>query len=230
MKKRLMILIAIIVLLIGGIFTFLYLKENRINSDAIRFKEEYESLNGKENSSGKEYRTITIAKANPFVYITSEELVQKIENGETFYVYFGSKLCPWCRSVIEKMIEVAKEKKIEKIYYVDIWDEEGNEILRDKYVLEEGIPKIVVKGTESYYKLLNCFEEILLDYSLTDENNNEISTNEKRIYAPSFIYVKNGKALKLTEGISSKQTDSRAKLTEEILKEEEDLFHNFLDN
>ena len=38
----------------------------------------------------------------------------------------------------EKSIEVAKEKNIEKIYYIDIWDDDGNEILRDKYILHDG--------------------------------------------------------------------------------------------
>ena len=51
-----------------------------------------------------------------------------IENKETFYVYFGDELCPWCRSVIEKFIEVAKKNDVKKVYYVKIWDDDHNEI------------------------------------------------------------------------------------------------------
>lgn len=62
------------------------------NDDAIKFKEEYEALNRKTNSSGRTHRSISIDEDNPFVYITAEELLKKINNEETFYVYFGSKL------------------------------------------------------------------------------------------------------------------------------------------
>lgn len=198
--------------------------------DSLKFKEEYESLNGTTSSSGKEHRSISISENNPFVYATAEEIVEKIENGETFYVYFGSKLCPWCRSVIEKVIEVANDKKISTIYYVDIWDEEGNEILRDQYTLLEDGLELTVEGTETYYKLLDLLDNILPEYNLTDAEGNSISTNEKRIYAPNFIYIENGTAVRLTTAISTLQTDSRGELTEEILQEEEILLNEFFEN
>ena len=150
-----------------------------------------------------------------------------IENKETFYVYFGDELCPWCRSVIEKFIEVAKKNNIKKVYYVKIWDSEGNEVLRDKYSLEDGSLKLVSEGTESYKKLLTYFDSVLTDYNLTNDKGEEVSCNEKRIYAPNFIYVEKGNTIKLTEGISSLQKDSREELTKEILDEETSLFEEF---
>ena len=196
----------------------------------LEFKEEYESLNGQTNSSGKEHRSVSIAEDNPFFYITAEELIEKMDSGETFYVYFGSKLCPWCRSVIEKAIEVAKEKKINKIYYIDIWDEEGNEILRDKYILDSNNePQQIVSGTDSYSEILTRFNHLLSDYTLEDKEGNKIDIGEKRIYAPSFFFVKNGVAEALVEGTSDKQSDSRGELTEEILTDEEEIFSKFFD-
>lgn len=198
----------------------------QVVTDAVKFKEEYESLNGTTNASGNEYRTLSISKDNPFVYATTEEIIKKIENEETFYVYFGSKHCAWCRSVIEKAIEVAKEKNIDTIYYVEIWDGDHIEILRDTYKLnEEGKPELVSKSGKGYKELLEYFDNVLSEYTLTDKEGNKVSVGEKRIFAPNFIYVYNGKANKLASGISKKQTNSRMELTDEILVEEEKQFN-----
>ena len=220
MKKVLVSVLAVltIILVLGGCAT----KESK------EFKSEYEALNGKTNASGKVHRTISIPKNNPFEKVSAKDIVSKIENKETFYVYFGDELCPWCRSVIEKAIEVAKKNKVKKIYYVKIWDENGTEILRDKYQLtEEGDLEEIIEGTEEYKKFLEYFDALLEEYTLSDGNGNEIDVTEKRIFAPNFIYVENGVAKRIATGISEDQDDSRAELTPEILKEEERLFNEF---
>ena len=221
MKKKLIFLVLISSLLILTGCT---------KKDSVIFKEEYESLNGTTNTNGKSYRTVTIPANNPIIISSAEEIVEKIENEDTFYVYFGSKLCPWCRSVIEKALEIANQNGIEKIYYVDIWDDLGNEILRDKYILDENNkPLKIVEGTEAYSKLITYFDDLLRDYTykLNDET---LSYGEKRIYAPNFIYIAKGKAKRLTTGKSPLQTDSRDTLTEEMLKDEEKQFDDFFIN
>ncbi len=200
-------------------------------SDADLFKEEYEKINGTTNKIGYEHRTIKISDKNVFVKTTAEEIVKKIENKDSFYVYFGSKTCPWCRSVIEKADKVSRENEIEKIYYVDIWDDEGKEILRDKYTINDNNElELVIEGTESYKKLLTYFGEFLKDYSIANDNGDIIPTGEKRIFAPNFVYVSKGEAVRLITGISLKQKDSREELTEEMLKEEEEAFDKFFVN
>lgn len=201
----------------------------KTNKDAIKFKESYQALNGKENKIGKTHRKLRISKNNPFVYATAEEILEKIENNETFYVYFGDPLCPWCRSVIEKAIEVAKDEDIIKIYYVEAWDDEGNEILRSKYELKEGQLTQTIKGTDTYYKLLEKFDSLLSEYTITDENKEKIPTGEKRIYLPSFFYIEKGNAVKMTDGISKWQEDPMEKLTKAILEDEEEMFENFFE-
>jgi thiol-disulfide isomerase/thioredoxin len=192
------------------------------------FKKDYEALNGKENKSGKVHRSVSIPEANPMEEISPAELLTKIDNGETFYVYFGSSLCPWCRSCIEKANEVANKKNIDKIYYIDIWDEEGHEILRDKYELnKKNKPTQVSEGAPEYARLLEVFDAYLSDYNLTDADGNKIPTGEKRIYAPNYFYVEKGVAKRKVEGYSSKQKDSRETLTEEMLKDEEKIFDEF---
>ena len=199
-------------------------------TEALKFKNDYESINGQENASGKIHRVVTIDPENPFIEVSASDIVNKLKNKETFYVYFGSRLCPWCRSVIEKAIEEARKNNIKEIYYVDIWDDEGKEILRDKYTLDDNNELVLsIEAGEGYQELLEYFAELLSEYTLKDKDGKSVSTGEKRIYAPNFFYIEEGKALKMTEGISSLQKDSREELSEEMLKEEEELFKEFFD-
>ena len=222
MKKYLIVLVLFIMLLgVTGC---------KNNKYALEFKEEYESLNGTTNKSGKEHRTISISKDNPFHKVEQKDIVKMIEDKETFYLYVGDPLCPWCRSVLEKSIEVAKENKVKEIYYIDIWDDDGNEILRDKYELKDGTLVKTVNGTEEYKKLLEYFDSVLSNYTVSDNDGNKIETGEKRIYAPNFFYIENGKVIKLVEGISDKQKDSREELTKEILDDEQKIFEEFFNN
>lgn len=226
MKKKILILSVLVL----AIFTITGCDKKKETKEAIKFKEDYESLNGVKTASGKEHRTLTINKENPFIIVTATDIIEKIENKETFYVYFGSKLCPWCRSVIEKAVEVANLYGIDKIYYVDVWDNEGNEILRDKYVLDDaGNSKLVNEGTEEYFKLLEYFNDLLPEYEFAANKNggSKLDINEKRIYLPTFIQVKNGVAIKITDGLSDNQTGSRDELTEEMLNDEQEKFEEF---
>lgn len=196
------------------------------SNDAERFKKEYESFNGNKKDYF-EYRNLSINEKNPFIYSTAEDIVKMIENKETFIVYFDDSECPWCPSVIEQATESAIENNIEKIYYVRIWNWFHNEILRDVYELKDGKTTIKSKGTEAYYKLLEYFDKILEDYTLTDENKNTIKVNEKRIFAPNFIFAKNGQATELVQEISKKQESYNSYLSEEIKNEEKEIFSNF---
>lgn len=223
-KKVFLILILFIGLFVTGCSTN--------NKDALKFKEEYEKINGDKTSySDNKYRTLKIDKNNPYVYSSAKEILEKINNKETFYVYFGSSYCPWCRSVIEKSIESAQKNNIKKIYYVDMWSGFHNEILRDTYKLNDENEATKEKdGTKEYYKLLEKFDNLLEDYTLTTDDGEEVKVGEKRIFAPDFIYVENGVAKRITSATSEKQKDADAKLTKEILKDEEKSFDNFFKN
>lgn len=202
---------------------------SKSETDNIKFKKEYEKLNTVEMIEGENYRNLDISEDNPFIYVTAEDIVSKIEAKETFYVYFGSGKCPWCRSVIETFISVANEENIkENIYYVDIWDENHNEILRDKYELDnKNNPKEVSKGTEAYYKLLDYFNDFLQDYTLSTSKDKIVNVGEKRIFAPSFVYVENGETKDLVTGLSQKQISYNSELTTDIIKDEENIFKEF---
>ena len=230
-KKIILTIILVIgVLIISGCGCKKIEEEKKVEptKEALAFKSEYESLNDKEFIEGIKHRSVKIDEFNPFVKVSAKDIVERIENKETFYVYFGDKLCPWCRSTIEKAIEVAKSKGIEKIYYVEIWDDEGNEILRDKYTLNKKNKAVKSQeGTEEYTKLLEYFDSLLADYKLTTTKGKSVKTGEKRIYAPNFIYVEKGTAVRLTTGNSEKQTGAFDELTAEILKDEQDMYEEF---
>lgn len=181
--------------------------------DSEKFKEEYESQNGKKSKSGKENRKVSIPEDNPFVYTTAEEISKKMDNKETFIVYFGFSTCPWCRSIIEELIKCAKDSKVDKIYYVDVLD------IRDtKELDEDGTIKTTKEGTKGYNELIDKMSNVLSDYTTTTEEGEEISLEEKRIYAPNVIAAVNGKATKLEEGISEELKDPYMELTEEMKK------------
>ena len=230
-KKIILTIILVIgVLTISGCGCKKVEEEKKVEptKEALAFKSEYESLNDKEFIEGIKHRTVKIDEFNPFVKVSAKDIVERIENKETFYVYFGDKLCPWCRSTIEKAIEVAKAKGIEKIYYVEIRDDEGKEILRDKYTLNKKNKAVKSQeGTEEYTKLLEYFDSLLADYKLTTSKGKSVKTGEKRIYAPNFIYVEKGTAVRLTTGNSEKQTGAFDELTAEILKDEQDMYEEF---
>lgn len=181
--------------------------------DSVKFKNEYESLNDSK-IEGRIVRNVDINKNNPFVYSNAEEVAKKIEKKETLAVYFGFKECPWCRSIIESLIEVSNDLGLEEIYYVDVKD------IRDTMKInDDGKVENDKKGTIGYYQLLKLLNNVLDDYTLTNKDNKGISVNEKRIYAPTIVSIVNGKAEGMTTGISDTQTDAYMELTDEIKKE-----------
>ena len=136
-KSRAIAIVIVIFLLVAVgiiyIFSELY-NDNEIDNpgnqitDSIKFKKEYEEFNGKDNGNGNIYRALSISDENPFIYKEAKDIVKMMNNNESFVVYFGFGKCPWCRSAIEKAIEVANKYEIDKVYYVRIWDDDHNEI------------------------------------------------------------------------------------------------------
>ena len=209
-------LFMIIVTILAAIVLVLNIQRvisNNSQTDGIKFKEEYEKLNGKKNDQGKKYREITFDSKNKMVYKTTEEVLNLIDKKKSFVLYFGFDTCPWCRSVVPTLASISKELN-QEVYYIDVKD------IRDTFELDDdNKPKLVKKGSKDYSKLLEKLEPVLEDYTLTDSDNNEIKVGEKRIYAPSIVSVIDGKAKELTTGISDKQTDGYMKLTKEMEKE-----------
>ena len=182
--------------------------------NALKFKKEYESLNGKTSTSNNTIRSVSIPNDNPMVYETADGIVSRMENGETFVVYFGFASCPWCRSMIEQLIQSAKDNNISKVYYVDVYK------IRDQYEVDDSGKLVKTEeGTDGYNELINLLGDILDDYTVTTDTGEKIDTKEKRIYAPNVVAVVNGNAIEMIEGTSADLKDPYSDLTEDMKKE-----------
>lgn len=104
-----------------------------------------------------------ISDDNVFVYRDMEEIIKILENGRGI-VYLGFPECPWCQAYVPYLNDVAKEVGISKIYYYNILNDRKEE-------------------TDNYKKIL----ELLGEYVEYDSEGN------KRIYAPTVIFVDDGK-------------------------------------
>ncbi len=220
------VIILFLIVAVGIIYIFseLYteseIDDAKNNEDAIKFKEEYEKLNDVSAGEDKKYRSLEISDENPFIYSTEEDIVKRIDDKETFVVYFGFSDCPWCRSVINPLIESATKNDIEKIYYVDI------KSIRDTYVLDDKHSPIrSIEGTKGYYDLLDRMNNILDDYGdLTytyttkkkKTKTKSVKVEEKRIYAPTVVIVKDGVATIKETGIVEELTDPYMDINNEL--------------
>lgn len=144
MKKKITIILMIMMLVLVGCTN--NNSEENIKSDAEKFSTEYTK----------------IGDDNPFVYRSLAEVNKILENG-TGIVYLGFPECPWCQQYVMYLNEVAKDYEVEKIYYVDVFEDRKN-------------------NTEDYQKTVSLLEE----YLQYDEEGN------KRIYVPTVIAVNKG--------------------------------------
>ncbi|MDD5888866.1 MAG: thioredoxin family protein [bacterium] len=196
-----------------------------VKTDALKFKEEYESLNNTtRESDGAKYNNVTIPKDNPITYIDSAKAVDIIKNKKAI-IYIGAAWCPWCRNAVPVMLDAAKDLQIDTIYYLNLDDEKSN------YKIEDGTLVETNHGTKSYYDLLDILKEHLRDYILTDDDGNEYDTQEKRIYMPYVITVKNGKVQ--NEQLSTvKLNENQTKydsLTDDQYQELYDIYYKMFD-
>lgn len=156
-NKKVYIILSVIVVILLGVLAF-YLKESttktKTETDSEKFAKEYNLV----DKSGEKID-------NVFTYRTSEEIIKILKNG-TGVVYLGFPECPWCSQYVVYLNEVAKENKVEKIYYLNILEDRKN-------------------NTEAYQEIVS----ILSDYLQYDDEGN------KRIYVPAVIAVKDGKIL-----------------------------------
>lgn len=178
-------------------------------TDAIKFKEEYEKLNGEVTSSNKSYPTVDVSEENIVKYATIDEIIDIIKNG-TGVIYLGYPECPWCRNTVPALFEAADSTPLDTIYYLNMHD------VRDTLVIDaNGSIATEKEGEEKYKDLLEALDSILDNYTLTDSNGNSVDTGEKRIYVPLVVFVKNGVIVDYQDETVPTQTDPYIPLTEE---------------
>lgn len=200
-----------------------FIKNNKLLiNDANKFRSEYMELNDKMASGGVLYPNTVISENNTIKYISAREAVN-ILSEETGIIYFGYSTCPWCRTLVTPLTEVAESKK-ESIYYVDISQ------IRSTFKLEDGKLTKTNEGTEEYYQLLEKLDSVLYDYNLEDEEGNQFATHEKRIYAPTLIAFKDGEVTDIHVGTVETQKSGYDKLTVEESNQLKAIINNLIDS
>lgn len=220
-KKKLTFLILVIILVLGlGIGGYFLLFNQAKNKNALRFKNEYESLNNTiRESDGAKYNNVSIDKNNPIKYVTVDETIRLLDSKKAV-IYVGANWCPWCRNMIDPMLDVASKLSIKTIYYLELDNDKSN------YEIQNDELKQINKGSKSYYKLLEKLKDYLRDYDLTDSNGKIYSTGEKRIYMPFFITIKDNNIVEAKE-ISRELEDGQTKYSEMTEKQYNELYNEF---
>ena len=189
MTKKTIVFIGIIVFIFLGSLGGFFLLKTTPSEDALRFKNEYEALNGTiRESDGATYNIVSISKNNPIQYIDAKGAIDILESDKAI-LYIGADWCPWCRNAVPVLFEVAKKYSVSTIYYLDLDDE------KDSFEIQDGNLVKTKEGSVGYYELLNKLSNHLNDYVLKDSNGKEYNTNEKRIYLPSVYAIKTGEVV-----------------------------------
>lgn len=191
-------------------------KERVATESSKEFKKQYESLNGTTNDSDKEYLKVSLKENNPVQIKTDEEILDVLDNG-TGVIYFGFNSCPWCRSLVETLVETFDEAKLENLYYVDVKDIRSTFEVKKKKVVN------TKEGTEAYYGILEKLDEYLTEYKITS-GKKDYDTKEKRLYAPTVVVVKDGEIVGFHEGTVESQTDPWLGLNDDEKKELKEIF------
>lgn len=226
-EKKIFILATIMCAALVVLAYLRLVNNNDVTEDSIKFKEEYEALNNKETTLGRKYKELKIEENNPIKYSNYDEIIDIIKN-KTGIIYLGFPECPWCRTALPVLFDVVKENKIDTIYYLNIKNERDSYIVEDgklTYALDENGKEI--KGTDGYFKLLDALKEHLSDYIINIDGKS-YEVGEKRLYAPSVIFVKEGKVLGIQVSTVESQTDGYEPLTKEAYEELYSIYDDYI--
>ena len=198
MKRRsILVIIAVVILLI---ITGCSYDKKEEKSDSLRFKEEYESIND-EVIEGTDYkvRSLNIPEDNPIVYAEANDIISMMDNNETFVVYFGFNSCPWCRSVLPILLDVASDLKLEKIYYKG--SKSKWEKIKKPRDWANGLPKnckIIYNNSEEDF-VWDISESVLTPFEIVKENRYMIGfkgVEDEKLVIPER-FEKNGSGYKV---------------------------------
>lgn len=133
MKKFLKISLCMMILFIS---TACGNNNDVIDTDAKKFKQEYEALNN-------DTVVMNIDENNPIKYVNFDEVIDILSSG-TGIIYFGFPGCPWCRNIIPVLFEMASTNNIDTIYYFNPSNIRSN-------------------NDENYKKLVNILSDYLME-------------------------------------------------------------------
>ncbi len=205
MKVKIELIVLVVIFLLSSYLIYTYVDsdtKNIVTNSEIRFKEEYEKLNGVYNEQTNHYyKAIEILENSDVEYKSANEIIDILKNG-TGVIYFGFPECPWCRNLVPLLVEAIQEYNVSFYYY------NAREIRDTKHMDEDGQVVIDKEGTAEYYEILSLLGNYASEYS-------GITDSSKRLYFPTVVFVRNGQIIDVHEGTLDDQEDPYTELTEE---------------
>ena len=162
MKKIIKIVLCVILL-----FSICACKKDdnvKVNTDALKFKEEYESLNNKDD-----YIKVDIKENNYFTYINNNKL-KNILNGGTGFIFIGDKTNNEARNIVNVLNYV----NAANIYYIDInnVNDDVKQIINEKMGITLSKPIVIGVNTGNVIKYQEGTSYESLE--LTEEEKSEL--------------------------------------------------------
>ena len=190
-KKNKILVIVIPIVLIILICIGVYVvkenkKEEKLKTDNIDFKNEYEALNGQLTEDGKEYPEVNIPEENVMNYSDINEVLKLFKDKKDGIVYLGSAKSLYSRSAIEVLLNETAKTKIDKVYYLEI-------------------EKTKTENKEKYNEL----KELLGEEYFDKENN----TNDLQI--PLVLFIVDGNVVSYQKGTLFSQVSPYDELNED---------------
>lgn len=217
-KKNKITLLVLIVIFISAIIYLVVINSNKeLNrSDALKFKEEYESINTQKDDDGNyKYKSLSISDNNNIKYSNAQEVIETLKNGSGV-IYFGFPECPWCRTMISPLLDVSNEFKSNKVLYFN-----AKPIRDTKHLDENGNIITDEDGTQEYKEIVS----LLYDYLGSYEGLNDDTI--KRLYFPTVVFVKSGEIIGIHIGTVDSQEDAKVPLNEYQLIELKQIYKNY---
>ena len=181
------------------------------DSDAERFRQENEILNGQVSRDGENtHKTLNIPRRNPFVFVSGYQVYEMLTlPSGSGIIYMGFPECPWCRALIPVLLDAVNTSG----YRGNIYHYNG---LADRDILrldDYGEIEVVEPGQPIYHYLV----ELLFDYlgpylGLYDES-------IRRIYFPTTVFFNDGVIISVHLGTLPSHTRGWDYLDDEQLEE-----------
>lgn len=221
MNKKIFIAVIVLILGIGILLVWGFgKKEESVVTDAQKFNEEYMALNGQKVNE-YEYPSLDFEDDIPIKYASFEEIETLLTEG-TGIIYFGFPECPWCRSALPALFDAVESNGFEEVLYLNIKDIRSSIDLVDNEIV------VTKEGTTEYYRLLEILDEFLEDYTKINSKGKEVPLGEKRLFAPTVVFVKDG----VVQGIHVSTVESQLSgfdpLTEAQEKELFNIYSNYI--
>ncbi len=203
--------IAILLLSLAIILTGCSKKEDV--SDPLKFKQEYESLNGQKDDEGFSYSTVEISSDCKVKYMTKDKITEVLTNG-THVVYFGWPTCPYCRLAVPILLETIEEYSGISMYYYDI------KALRDAY------------SSDPNSEDGKLYSEIVKIISFSECDLSTIDTFEDgslKLSASIMYFIKDGQIIGYHRGTVESHLNAYEPLEETQKEELKEIYRSYLD-